>query len=503
MHGLGLMSESSASAEQLVFEPAPAGTRVLILGGGIAGLTAAYELGKAGYHCTVLEARDRPGGRNWTIRGGDTVKFTDGAQQKCTFNKGQYFNAGPGRIPSIHRNMLRYCKELKVPLEVEINSSRSALFQSATEFGGRAIEQREAMNDTRGHVSELLSKCVNQGALDTALDKDDHERMIEFLKSYGDLNGDLQYKGSERAGVQKHPGAGDDTLQLREPLPMKNLLSAQFWRRMQFEEMLDMQATMMQPVGGMDRIAYAFAKALGPVVRYNSPIKEIRRTSKGARVVYTSGGRPHELEADYCICALPLTILRNIPNDFSPEIQKAISDTLYDSFHKIAWESPRFWETDANIYGGLSFLIGGPINIVWYPSADIGSERGILVAGYGADREPAFASLSDLAAKFDASRAAIGRLHPGHEGKLEKPLYISWGRIAYNEGSWVANTPPNMRDDYYHSAYRELIKPDLPFILAGDHTSHLVAWQEGAVLSAHRAAKVIVEAAQARRAQRP
>jgi monoamine oxidase len=501
MHALGLLATPPAAAEEVAFDPAPPGTRVVILGAGIAGMAAAYELGKAGYRCTVLEARDRPGGRNWTLRGGDTVKFTDGAQQKCTFSKGQYFNAGPARLPSIHHNMLRYCRELKVPLEVEVNTSRSSLLQSSAAFGGRAIEQREVINDTRGHVSELLGKCVNQGALDKQLDKDDHDRMIEFLKTYGDLDGDLQYKGSERAGLKKPPGAGSDVAELRDPLPMGNLLSAQFWRRMQFEETLDMQATMMQPVGGMDRIAYAFAKHLGPVIHYNSPIKEIRRNAKGgARIVYTAGGRPHELEAEYCICALPLTMLRTIPNDLSPEMQQAIAGTDYDSFYKIAWESPRFWETDFNIYGGLSFLMNDPIGIVWYPSAELFSARGVIIAGYGADRE---LPDGDLAVKLDASRAAIGRLHPGHEAKLEKPVYVSWGHIPYNEGSWVAGGPNRGREPYYQSGYRELIKPDLPFIMAGDHTSHVIGWQEGAVLSAHRAAKVIAEAAAARRPSRP
>jgi monoamine oxidase len=42
----------------------------VILGAGIAGMVAALELGKAGYECRVLEARSRPGGRNWTLRGG-------------------------------------------------------------------------------------------------------------------------------------------------------------------------------------------------------------------------------------------------------------------------------------------------------------------------------------------------------------------------------------------------------------------------------------------------
>lgn len=51
-----------------------------ILGAGIAGMTAAYELSKAGYECTLLEARDRAGGRCWTIRSGDTINELDSSQ---------------------------------------------------------------------------------------------------------------------------------------------------------------------------------------------------------------------------------------------------------------------------------------------------------------------------------------------------------------------------------------------------------------------------------------
>lgn len=106
------------------------GTKVVILGGGIAGLAAAWEMGKLGYTCTLLEARNRVGGRNWTIRNGNTIDFANGISQQCVFEEGNYFNAGPARLPSIHKTMLGYCHELGVPLEVEINTSRSALLQA-------------------------------------------------------------------------------------------------------------------------------------------------------------------------------------------------------------------------------------------------------------------------------------------------------------------------------------------------------------------------------------
>ena len=282
MQHLGLMAVPEANAMPLAMESGSGkGTKVVILGGGIAGLVAAYEMGKAGYSCTVLEARERPGGRNWTVRNGTKIRFSDGTLQTADWEDSSYFNAGPARLPSIHKTMLGYCKELGVPLEVEVNTSRSSLLQCDAAFSGKAIEQREAINDTRGHVSELLAKCIRKDALDQEISKEDQERMLAFLRVYGDLKPDYSYTGSERAGVTKFAGAGPETEVLRQPLDMHSLLDANFWQGMMFEEMLDMQATMFQPVGGMDRIPYAFAKKLGDVVQYGAPVKDIRKTEYG------------------------------------------------------------------------------------------------------------------------------------------------------------------------------------------------------------------------------
>jgi monoamine oxidase len=79
------------------------GATVLVLGAGLAGMTAAYELRKAGYKVQVLEYNDRPGGRNWSLHGGDSYTEMGGVTQKITFDKGLYFNPGPWRIPYHHR----------------------------------------------------------------------------------------------------------------------------------------------------------------------------------------------------------------------------------------------------------------------------------------------------------------------------------------------------------------------------------------------------------------
>lgn len=121
MGALGLAPESQ---ERAFVPPRPsdfslsgrAAAKVLVLGAGIAGLTCAYELGKAGYDCTVLEAADRVGGRNLTLRGGDRLTETGGETQTAVFQEGTYFNAGPGRIAPWMVAM-DYCRELGVPIE--------------------------------------------------------------------------------------------------------------------------------------------------------------------------------------------------------------------------------------------------------------------------------------------------------------------------------------------------------------------------------------------------
>src|SRR5206468_1259996 len=142
-------------------------------------------------------------------------------------------------------------------------------------------------------------------------------------------------------------------------------LLANFVKGEFYEDRLDWQATMLQPVGGMDRIAYGFAAALGNIVQYRSAVKEIRRIEEGgARVVYQKAdGSIHTTTCDFCICTLPVTVLRGIPSDFSAETQAAIRGLSMYTHYKIAWQSPRFWERQFNIYGGISFL-NQPVDLV-------------------------------------------------------------------------------------------------------------------------------------------
>lgn len=122
---LGALGQNALAA---TFEPLQLaanggnGKRVLIVGAGISGLVSAYELRKAGFNVTVLEARERVGGRVWTLRQGDRIEHNDGTTQRVEFDQGQFFNAGAARLPSHHLTILGYCRELGVELQVLVQA---------------------------------------------------------------------------------------------------------------------------------------------------------------------------------------------------------------------------------------------------------------------------------------------------------------------------------------------------------------------------------------------
>jgi monoamine oxidase len=238
---------------------------------------------------------------------------------------------------------------------------------------------------------------------------------------------------------------------------------------------------MFQPVGGMDRIPFAFQKRLGSVIRTQAVVKQIRHDSSSVTVTYLDQktAENETIKADYCISNIPFPVLKGVDADFAQDVRKVIDDSAFDAASKISWESRRFWEQEYNIYGGISYL-RQPVEIVWYPSAKMFSKTGVIVGGY-ADNEPGtpFGDLKTVEAKLAASRRSIELLHPGHGKELTKPVYVNWKQIRYAEGGWLS--------DYSGKSILRLLEPDGRIYFVGDQTSKLSGWQEGAALSAYRA----------------
>src|SRR6202047_3126075 len=211
MSSLGFAADSPYRGP-IDLQGTPKGASVLILGAGIAGMSAAFELRNAGYQVQVLEFNGRAGGRNWSLRGGDSYTELGGLTQQCQFDKGLYINPGPWRIPYHHRGMLSYCKRLGVPLEPFLQVNYNAYLHSSRAFGGKPQRYREIKADYQGHVAELLSKATRQNALDASVSKEDREKLLESLREWGALDKDFAYVASdatsERRGFTKKPGGG-------------------------------------------------------------------------------------------------------------------------------------------------------------------------------------------------------------------------------------------------------------------------------------------------------
>jgi monoamine oxidase len=476
--------------------------RVLILGAGLCGMSAAYELEKLGYECELFEGRARAGGRCWTVRGGDRQTEVGGPEQTAKFAEGFYMNPGPARIPGHHTTTLNYCQEMGVPIEV-FNNVNEAAYYLVKDVP--KVRLREATADVRGYVDELLAKAIRRDALDRPMTADDKEALIAYLREDAGLSPDLLYKPSpDRANLnrasesrgyvyQDLPAAGAHPGKLSNPLDFETVIKAGFGKHLGFEHQFDQQPTMFQPVGGIDQIARAFEKRVNDRIRYQTEVREIRRVpSGGVRVVVTDHveGSTREVFGDYCICTIPLSVLRDIPADFSPEYVDAIRQVPYEDVGKIGLHfKRRFWEEDDRIFGGISWTDQN-ITQIFYPNYGYLGRRGGVVIGYYHFGDDALeVGKLPLPARQEHALAQGEKLHSQYRAEFLDSFSVAWQRIPFNLGGWAVWNE-KMRADLYPI----LTRPDGPFYLAGEHLTYLGGWMAGAFESAKAVVKTLHEA---------
>lgn len=481
---LGLIS-STAAADTPRADLAPVGRNgrsVVILGAGISGLVSAYELERAGYRVTILEASHRAGGRNMTVRRGDRIDEM-GNPQVCEFDDhpNLYFNCGPARIPAHHHHVLQYCRELGVPLEVFVNVNYHAWVQDPDAFGGRPVRMREYVADARGFMSELLAKSVNRADFDAPFSAEDTERLLGFIRAYGDLDPNLLYKGSSRAGYLA--GGMTQAPEIRPPLDFREILKSSFWRfRMHWGEGEDQAAPLMQCVGGNDAIVKALVRNIKSPIVTGAPVQSVTLRENGVDVVYEHKGKVREVRADFCINCIPSHLLPGIRNNFPDTYLAALASVQRGKLFKIGLQmKERFWERE-NIYGGITWT-NQEVEQLWYPTHGIHGRKGVMLGAYvfNDQTNDLFARLAP-AERIELAIRNGERIHPDYRRYVETGVSVAWHRMNYMMGC-TSRWTPEARQQYYAT----LQAPVGRHYLVGDQVSYHPGWMEGAISSAHLA----------------
>ena len=479
MSSWDLMAGSAGQRPELSGKPAKA--KVLILGGGLSGLVCGYELGKLGYDYQVLEARDRVGGLQWSVRRGSEHTEPGGDRQVCTFDEGQYVNVGPWRIPHSHHGILNYCKELGVPLQVFLNESDESFFYyegtAAGALANKKIRMRQVKADLAGQVNELLIKAIDQQKLDTPLTADDQKRLTNYLIGQG-------YLDSTTRTYQAFANRGEG-----DPHQLAALLQAGFGNRLRSVSAIEgtTAAPMFQPIGGMDQISKGFQRAMGPKrITFNAEIQSVHQGDTGVKVTYlnTKTGKKVETSADYVVVAMPLNLVVTLDINVSSELMGAMKGVNYSNSAKVGLAMKRrFWEEDEGIFGGHLYS-NLPIGEFSYPSYDYFTKKGVLLGLYA--NGPVGTLLDQpIAARIEHVLTHASKVHPQIHTEFESAYAVWWRKVKYNMGGSASGRNEARR--------QQLSKVDNRILLGSAAvTPHSEPdWQEGAVSAGWQALELV------------
>ena len=483
MNSWDLMAGQAEGRPQLSGKPTR--NKVIVLGAGVSGLVTAYELGKLGYDVRVLEARERVGGLNWTVRKG-TEHTEIGASEKqvCGFDEGMYVNVGPWRIPYTHTGVLNYCREVGVPVEVFVNEAENSYFfyegEQYGQMSGKRLRLREVKADMLGHVNELLVKAIDQNKLDMPMTAEDKDRFIKFLVSEGYLDPTTKtYKAIGESG--------------RQPYDTNMLLKAGVGNRFRSVPLTEgtAAAPIFQPIGGMDQFPKGLARAIGAQkISLGMEVVSVRQDASGVKVAVldTKSGKKSELAADFVAVCLPMPIIAKLDIAFSPEMMAAVKGVATSNSAKMGLQMKRrFWEEDDQIFGGHLYS-NLPLGEFSYPSTGYFSKKGVLLGLYA--NGPVGTLLDQTPAqRLEHVLSNASKVHPQIRTEFENGFGVWWKKVKYNEGGYATGAASARRSQLSKMEDRLVIgsaavcpysEPD---------------WQEGAVAAGWQTIKSIHERA--------
>lgn len=449
--------------------------RVIVIGAGLAGLSAAYQLSEAGHDVTILEAQTRAGGRVRTLR----EPFADGLHAE----------AGAMFIPETHGQTLKYARLFRLPLELIPPRKLTPAYY----LRGRRIDDVDATGVnwpleltpeerrlglggmTNKYVISALKGLGNPASAHwppEAAKKYDRLTYADFLRGQGASPAAIALLRLNDTDLM---GDGIDKLSALQPLRETKL----FEDGERFYTIRD----------GTDRLPQAFASRLREKILYGAAVVRIEHDRDGVRVTFLQAGVPQMLAADRLVCALPFSVLRRIEVSprFSATKQRAIDQLPYTSVARVYLQSrKRYWET-AGL--GVSAYTDLPLMTIINSTFNQRGSRGILhsyMAGAEARRVAALTEGERLSFAVEQ----VEKVYPGMSKNFEGGASVCWDNEEWARGAYSWFKPGQMTELMPHIA-----RAEGRVHFAGEHASIWPGWMQGALESGQRAAREIDEAA--------
>jgi len=428
--------------------------RVLVLGGGLAGLCTAYELQALGHTAIVLEAQTHPGGRVRTIR--------------APYAPGLYTEAGAETIPGVHDITQHYARTLGLTLvPITVPGARALMFvkgQRIVPADTAAVWPYDLTSDERalgraGLYRKYLDEATQQARTGFP------QETVRALTPFDAFTPGawLRSRGASAAAAE-----------------MLTLgFGADFGSAASFLlHGLNSGGTVSYRIeGGNDRLPMELSRRVD--VRYGSPVLSVRQTDTGVSVVVQTAGGSSTLEADRVVCALPCPVIGKILDDAQVSAGKAraIREQHYSRTVKVFLQTrTRFWLKD----GWSGFVTTDlPIErLTPDPGADPGS-RGALAAYPIAGYTAALETMSEPE-RVAAVLAQAQQIFPDLATACEGGVSQCWGLDPWERGSFALHTPGQI------GFLDVLAKQEGRVHFAGEHTSPWTGWMQGALESARR-----------------
>ena len=438
---------------------------VTIIGAGLAGLSAAYDLHRAGWKVTVLEARERVGGRVHTIR---------------NFSRGLAAEGGGEFIEENHTRMIALANQFGLQLgrtgswrgedrDWASFDGRSGRMADAHVWGFNLAEEVDREWEHLSALSQFISD-PNQPQAAKEAARLDSQSALDWIES-----------------LDAHPFAKKYFIQhIRseytcEPARLSLLDLA---RNAKMYYTGSEHSKNFRVMGGNDQIPRALADAL-PDVRMNAVVKSIRLQPGGVAVSYQQADSHLTIDSDFAILAIPLTTARLI--DFNSSLpvahQNMVNELSYGAVTKVLIEyRKRFWN-ERGWNGRLT--TDAPIVITWHATSHFEHERGILTAYTGGAPGVKLSEVSDEE-RIETAVSEIERLFPGSSTLIENVSTIAWINEPFTRASYLALAPGEVT-----THWKTLFEPAGRLYFAGEHASPIQGFMEGAVESGRRAAATI------------